>query len=739
MTAYTRVIKDELRARLGQRRWRSHWQRAMHVALLVLDLCTWACVKTPEGRSPIDDVTVRGAKALAASDVEDKLATAPSPKFLYLFRGVVYDYEVFDQNTLQQDLARAERFYRAHGYYDAHARAGRVYLEKDKHVRVEVVVEEGPPTVNGELFVDGLDALPEKTRRDVIAAARKALPHGDPFEEEKVEAAEVSVRKTLTDAGYAYAGTRRDAYVDLVRHVANVVINTVPGETATFGTYVIDGLDPDGNGPRKQELQEAPLRRTIDIAPGQRYSTEKIDAAVQALLDLGVLSAVEIVPDLSQPKTRVVNLKVHLEPTRLRQVRLGGGLELDEIKDELHAIIGWEDHNFLGGLRDFRVDFKPGVVLFPTRVDNWVAPQYVFPEEKLQLQFRQPGFIEARTTGFIRPAFNVFPLLVQTDTAASSPVVGYLESRVSVGAERQIWKLFTSLSYNVQVEDPFSYKDPLDPNLRALVIAYPELVNRLEFVDNRSHPHEGVAFGDTLQVAGGPFGGNAHDLKLQPEARAYVPLGRRVTFATRAALGFLWSTNYGTTIKNGYLDTTTSGPGLAERVSDFETVLFRGLYSGGPSSNRGYPIRGVSPHGVVPFLNPSTASQQVANSCAPNANGMVQNAAICEIPVGGFTLWEWSDELRIRVSGPLSMAAFCDMGDVSPQENDIRLSYLHLSCGLGARYDTPVGPIRLDVGYRINGLQVLSRQNAEQQAENGIQPTILGVPLAIDFGIGEAY
>ena len=700
-------------------------------------------MKTPAGRSPIDEVTVRGAKKLDDSDVADKLATAPSPKFLFLFRGVLYDYEVFDQNTLQRDLARAERFYRARGYYEAHVRAGRVHVEKNHHVKVEILVLEGPPTLNRELSIDGLDALPEKLKTDVTAAARKAIPANKPFDEDKFVEAEVNVKKTLTDAGYAYATTRRDVYLDLVHHVANAVINTVPGDTAKFGTYVIDGLDPDGNGPRKQEIQEPPLRRTIDIEAGKPYSTTKIDDAVQALLDLGVLSAVEIVPDLSHPETRVVNLQVHLEPTRLRQVRLGGGIELDEIKDEVHAIIGWEDHNFLGGLRDFRVDFKPGVVLFPTRVDNWVTPLDVFPEEKLQVQFKQPGFIEARTTGFIRPAFNVFPLLVQTDTPANSPVVGYLESKVSVGLERQIWKLYSSVSYNVQVEDPFSYKDALDPDLKLLVIAYPELVNRLEFVDNRSHPHRGIAFGNTLQVAGGPFGGNANDVKVQPEVKGYIPLGPNVTFATRGALGFLWSTNYGGTLKNGYLDTpttpTTPGPTLSQRVSDIEAVLFRGLYSGGPSSNRGYPIRGVSPHGVVPFLNPSTASQQVANSCTPTANGTVPNPAVCEIPVGGFSLWEWSNEFRIHVKGPFSTAAFCDMGDVSPQQGDIRLSYLHLSCGIGVRYDTPVGPVRLDIGYRINGLQVPGKQSPEQQAENGVQPTLLGLPLAIDFGIGEAY
>jgi outer membrane protein insertion porin family/translocation and assembly module TamA len=30
-----------------------------------------------------------------------------------------------------------------------------------------------------------------------------------------------------------------------------------------------------------------------------------------------------------------------------------------------------------------------------------------------------------------------------------------------------------------------------------------------------------------------------------------------------------------------------------------------------------------------------------------------------------------------------------------------------MSVGTGARYDTPVGPIRLDLGYRIEPLQVL--------------------------------
>jgi outer membrane protein insertion porin family/translocation and assembly module TamA len=128
-------------------------------------------------------------------------------------------------------------------------------------------------------------------------------------------------------------------------------------------------------------------------------------------------------------------------------------------------------------------------------------------------------------------------------------------------------------------------------------------------------------------------------------------------------------------------------------------------------------------------------------SCDPNQPGF--NPQSCFLPAGGFTLWELQNEVRVDISGPLSAAIFCDMGDVSPSEGNIRLGYLHLSCGVGAAYDTPAGPIRVDIGYRVQPLQVLGYKNetAAYNANplNGAQPTILGVPLAIAIGIGQAY
>jgi outer membrane protein insertion porin family/translocation and assembly module TamA len=223
--------------------------------------------------------------------------------------------------------------------------------------------------------------------------------------------------------------------------------------------------------------------------------------------------------------------------------------------------------------------------------------------------------------------------------------------------------------------------------------------------------------------------------------RTYLPLGKRVTFATRATMGFLLAPNYARDFLSeltSYQNDPTKLPN--NYVSDLEKMYFRGFFSGGPNSNRGFPIRGVAPYGDVPFLNPSTAAQQVATNCVPQG-GVVP--AGCSSPVGGFTLWELSNELRVKVSGPFATAVFCDMSDVSPNRFNIRPDHPHLSCGVGVRYDTPVGPIRLDIGYRIEGLQVLGSKNDvaanQKDPTEGIVPRLWGLPLAVAFGIGEAY
>ncbi len=701
-----------------------------------------SCAKIPAGRMAIDDVTVRGTSKFDDWEVAEKLATAPSPKLLGLFQGVVYDYEIFDRFALQRDLARVERFYRARGYYDAHARAGRYVSNGSKHVRVEFLVDEGVPVVNDAPKLEGLDTVPPSVADAVRVAVTTKLKPGKPFDEDDFKAAETDAKRALSTNGYAYATVARDVFIDLVHHTASSVFVVAPDKPAIFGKVTIEGL-ADAAG-RLSRIPEEPLRRAIDIKEGDRFSIAAIEAATQALLDLEVFSSVEIVPDLpaEPPPSRIVPLTVRVEPSKLRQVRLGGGLEFDQLKTDLHLLIGWEDHNFLGGLRDLTINFKPGAVLYPLRLDNLVAPSQVLPEGKLQVQLKQPGFLEARTHGFVRQETNVYPLLVKANPGANEPVVGYLEFRAAAGVDRVFGKLFASIGYNAQIEQPFAYVGTLDPDLGLIVISYPEVTMQLDFRDDRIHPHKGIYLGGNAQVAGGPFFGAATDLKVQGEIRTYVPVARKITFATRFLIGSLYPVNYGDVVEY-HLSEPTTPANRSARVRDIETVFFRGFTSGGSSSNRGFPIRGISPHGVVPFLNPATAAQQVRIHCADPADPLF-NPANCSIPIGGFSIWELSNELRFSVKGPFSAATFCDMSDVSPQPGLFRLDHLHLSCGMGARYETPVGPIRLDIGYRIQPAQVLGFKNEDAVFEafpaEGKQPKLGNLlPIAIAIGIGEAF
>ncbi|HEX4337544.1 MAG TPA: POTRA domain-containing protein [Polyangiaceae bacterium] len=677
-----------------------------------------ACTSIPKGRSSVDDVSVVGAHKVDDSDIEEKIATAPSPKFLMLFRGFIYDYEIFDRLTLQRDLARVERYYRARGFYEAHARAGRVLKKSDGHVHVEIVVEEGPPTVIGKVEIQGIQSLPQDERKRTLKRAGKLLPKGDRFEEGPFGDAETAIKKLLNDRGYAHATVTRDAVVDVVHHTADIMLTVETGPKAVFGDVTIDGL---GN------LPDAPVRRALDITKGKPYSASELDDAQQAALDLGVFSSVDVIPDLGDPKTASTVVPVHIkvERAKLHAWKLGGGAEFDPIKTDIHGIVGWQDHNFLGGMRQYTVSFRPGVVLYPLRVNDWVAPQRLLPEFKLKNEFRQPGFIEARTNAFIRPELNLFPVLLRTHVNSNDPVLGYLEFKGGVGVDRQLWKFYGSLSYNVQVESPFYYKGPADNDLKTLVIAYPELDTRFDFVNDRVKPRKGVSVSNTLQVAGGIFGGVARDVRLQPDVRGYIPLGKRVTLAARAAVGVLWANNYGDSVRdptNGFQNDT------AGRTNDLQIMFFRGLFAGGPNSDRGYPLRGIGPHEPVPF-------ESIGGISTASCNANATTAADCLVPVGGFTSWEASLELRITIAGPVSMAVFTDSADVA-NAIAIHLSRPHLSSGLGLRYDTPVGPIRLDVGYRLPGLQFIGGRGSDTEPD---PDKLVGLPIALAFGIGEAF
>jgi outer membrane protein insertion porin family/translocation and assembly module TamA len=168
-------------------------------------------------------------------------------------------------------------------------------------------------------------------------------------------------------------------------------------------------------------------------------------------------------------------------------------------------------------------------------------------------------------------------------------------------------------------------------------------------------------------------------------------------------------------------------------IRDIQLMFMRGFFSGGPGSNRGYAPREIGPHGVVPFYNHGQTLLNPGVDCT--AGDASNDPAVCDLPLGGFTLWEAGLELRYPLAGDLSGALFSDASDVSPRRLSFRWNRPHLSAGFGLRYDTPVGPVRFDLGFRIPGMQAPAGARDEGVPSKGL----FNLPMAASFGIGEAF
>lgn len=164
--------------------------------------------------------------------------------------------------------------------------------------------------------------------------------------------------------------------------------------------------------------------------------------------------------------------------------------------------------------------------------------------------------------------------------------------------------------------------------------------------DDPFNPKRGHVIALALDQAGAIWGGQYSFYKISAEAKKYIDIGWQTVFASRLKLG------------------------LADAIgADKNLPLFERFYSGGEKSVRGYGRR---------RLGPLSASDD---------------------PLGGLSLLEGSLELRRPIWKELNGAVFIDFGQVSTKRFDIPIGDLQFSSGFGVSYATPVGPIRLDIGF----------------------------------------
>lgn len=724
--------------------------------------------RRPSGPT-IDDVELLAGEAprVPPSRVLERIVTTETAHFppfewlsaapvLGIFDALTVEYAEYDRATLDRDLQRIKRFYQARGFFEAEVSAVRVVTTGSNRVRIELVVREGAP-----VFIDRVEGPAAAVRfesgtaaeREAVVAVNTAIervfeelrtsPLEDPpvcigpskrectrrprFDEDRYDTAKRAISRSLADAGYPRAKVSGRVEVDLAARSAAISFEIEPGPSCRFGALKIVG-----NG----EISEALLRARLGFERGERYSAARLEAARTELAELGVFDSFEVRPELDgMPSDRAeVPITVSLQPSKLRSVMLGVGAQVGS-QVEAHGTVGWEDRNLLGGLRTLSVELRPGVVLFPSRIDNLFsrAPSTLVPQAALLAAFRQPSFIERRTDLKLELSARAYAPQI---APAPDPVpegyniVGYYELQGAVGVDRRFRfrpkpaSLLLAGSVRAQVDYPFSYNQSLLPPEYARVlipyldglIAWDQRVDRAGRPSRIAH-HRGSYAAFEAQFA---FG-DARDLRLQPEVRFYRPFGERLVVALRGTVGALFPLNYGGSLSGAALDACNHAvPAPPECSRDLQLLSFRAFYSGGPFSNRGYGFREVGPHGQLQFANQS---------------GLVSEF----LPTGGVGLWEVSAELRFALLDALSLVAFVDGSDVVRSLGELRLDHPHLAPGTGLRLATPVGPLRLDVGFRPPYLQRLGFAELEQDEGGPGAGAPASFPWAFSLAIGEAF
>ena len=71
-------------------------------------------------------------------------------------------------------------------------------------------------------------------------------------------------------------------------------------------------------------------------------------------------------------------------------------------------------------------------------------------------------------------------------------------------------------------------------------------------------------------------------------------------------------------------------------------------------------------------------------------------------PIGGNAVVIFNGELRVSVAGNAQIVGFVDSGNVFKHVGDLDLGELRAAVGFGGRYRSPVGPIRVDVGFKVH-------------------------------------
>lgn len=387
------------------------------------------------------------------------------------------------------------------------------------------------------------------------------------------------------------------------------------------------------------------VERVAGLRAGERYSPEILVAAQRRLLSLGVFEKVNVreIPgqDFGVRRGLVV------EPVEAPSRSLSAGVGWDT-EEKLRLSGSWSELNLWGSGRTLSLEGR-----FSARA------------KRFQINYREP----ARLGLFGQPTW-----VAVYRTQETFPTYSLLRRGMWVELGDHLARLRRFLlRYDYQIIEPNAAEEVLSGLERTKQhLRLASLTPILEW-DTRDDPLS-------------PSRGTLVSLQLQ---RAFPVFMADASF-TKLTAGFSWLAPAGGTVVAVGVRTGVVKPhqGSAPTPDNLRIPIAVRFFAGGRVSHRAFATDRLGVPGqtlLCPAGRPTCTAGEME-------------------PVGGAAQVLASLEWRVPISGGFGATVFVDSGNTWAGFEEVKTVDLRWGAGLGLRFDTPVGPLRLEYGWKLDRL-----------------------------------
>ena len=661
----SRRIEDALR-REGYRAAQAPFARRQEGAEVIV---TFSVTRGPQHR--IGAVELSGVAGLERADLEPLLQLKAGDPFVESRVGLV--------------ASAITELYRVRGYSQAAVKPGVQVLPAEtragasfRPVEIRFDVQEGPQTLVTGAAVDGVTAMEPS-----LLASQLALSAGRPFYRPQLAADRDTLLRAYRNLGYqSVSVTSQLAFADEQQRVAITW-------TVTEGTQIlVDRVLIKGN----QRIGIDLIRRELAIRPGSPMSDTALLESQRQLAATGLFRRVRV-SELPRTGSNSRDVLIDLEEAPANTISYGGGLEVGRItgqdddgqaNEELdvapRGFFDWSRRNLWGKNRSItffaRVTLRKGNGA--EGVEGGNSTGYGLNDYRGLFTFREPRAFgttgDAQVSAFIEQG-----LRSSFDFNRRGVTADYAKRFTGFTVTGRYTFDYTKL-YNERIapEDQLLI-DRLFPQVRLSKVFSSVLRDSR---DDVLDPQKGAVLGVDGSVAAKVLGSEVGFVKTFAQAFIYRRLpGRGVVLAAGArmgvAVGFAQVVPAVDEIAAFPAGETARGP---SRAATFPTIIrdlpaSERFFAGGDTTVRGFALDRL---GTPETLDPQG------------------------FPQGGNGLAVFNFEARAPYWKNLQFVWFTDAGNVFKLASDIRLDELRLTSGVGFRYRSPIGPLRVDWGFKLS-------------------------------------